>query len=451
MLNKLYRYIFLLVFFYISEFSIAQIQPDQFYEMRIDSIVANIESSQGIKLSLDGKSIILEDNSLDGFFILKEQSSQNLFNQGLPSYNGRASGDKGSFKVQMRFPYLNSWSPWLTVGYWKNNIWSSYGLTSYSGGYVDIDYVKINSYINKWQFKVILTRTDIASASPSIHKLSFFVSDSKTTSNVNITQLVNDKPSPIFIPTSFVYQYGVDPVIGKDICSPSTVSMIIKSYNIPVDTYQFALATYDPFHRLFGVWPRVVQNASEFGLDGAVTRYRNWSETKKVLDAGGRIGMSIGQPLYAGHIVMLAGFSNDGSPIVHDPAKSAGQAYIHDKAKLSEAWFSKGGIAYTFYPTENIVSVNDNAELPNSYELFQNYPNPFNPQTIIGYQISQAGFVSLKVYDITGQEVAELVNESQSQGRYEVLFNGSNLASGVYLYRLQVGDFSQMKKFVLMK
>jgi hypothetical protein len=351
----------------------------------------------------------------------------------------------------MRFPYLNSWSPWLTVGYWKNNIWSSYGLTSYAGGYIDIDYVKINSYINKWQFKVILTRTDIASASPSIHKLSFFVSDSKTTSSVNINQLVNDKPAPIFIPTSFVYQYGVDPVIGKDICSPSTVSMIIKSYNIPVDTYQFALATYDPFHKLFGVWPRVVQNASEFGLDGAVTRYRNWSETKKVLDAGGRIGMSIGQPLYAGHIVMLAGFSNDGSPIVHDPAKSAGQAYIHDKAKLSEAWFSKGGIAYTFYPTENIVSVNDNAELPNSYGLFQNYPNPFNPQTIIGYQISQAGFVSLKVYDITGREVATLVNESQSQGRYEVLFNGSNLASGVYLYRLQVGDFSQMKKFVLMK
>jgi 5-hydroxyisourate hydrolase-like protein (transthyretin family) len=83
--------------------------------------------------------------------------------------------------------------------------------------------------------------------------------------------------------------------------------------------------------------------------------------------------------------------------------------------------------------------------------LFQNYPNPFNPQTIIGYQISQAGFVSLKVYDITGREVATLVNESQSQGRYEVLFNGSNLASGVYLYKLQVGDFSQMKKFVLMK
>jgi hypothetical protein len=451
MLNKLYRYIFIVIFFIISEFSLAQIQPDQFYEMRIDSIIANIESSQGIKLSLDGKSIVLEDNSLEGYFILKEQSSQNLFNQGLPSYNGRASGDKGSFKVQMRFPYLNSWSPWLTIGYWKNNIWSIYGSTSYSGGYVDIDYVKINSYINKWQFKVILTRTDIDSASPSIHKLSFFVSDSKTTSNVNINQLVNDKPSPIFIPTSFVYQYGVDPVIGKDICSPSTVSMIIKSYNIPVDTYQFALATYDPFHKLFGVWPRVVQNASEFGLDGAVTRYRNWSETKKVLDAGGRIGMSIGQPLYAGHIVMLAGFSNDGSPIVHDPAKSSGQAYIHDKAKLSDAWFSKGGIAYTFYPTENIVSVNDNPELPTSYELFQNYPNPFNPQTIIGYEISSAGFVNLKVYDVTGREVAQLVNESQSQGRYEVLFNGSNLASGVYLYRLQVGDFSQMKKFVLMK
>ncbi|MBX3008310.1 MAG: T9SS type A sorting domain-containing protein [Melioribacteraceae bacterium] len=451
MLNKLVRYISLLTFFLLSESLIAQIYPDQFYEMRIDSIIAKIESSQNIKISLDGKSIILDETSLDGYIILKEQSSLNLFNQGLPSYNGKASGDKGSFKVQMRFPYLNSWSPWLTVGYWKNNIWSSYGLTSYGGGYVDIDYVKLNSYINKWQFKVILTRSDIATPSPSIHKLSFFVSDSRTTSNVNINQLVNDKPEAIFIPTSFVYQYGVDPVIGKDICSPSTVSMILKSYNIPVDTYTFAVATYDPFHKLFGVWPRVVQNASEFGLDGAVTRYRNWSETKKVLDAGGRIGMSIGQPLYAGHIVMLAGFSSNGSPIVHDPAKSSGQAYLHDKAKLSEAWFAKGGIAYTFYPSENIVTVNDNLELPVSYELFQNFPNPFNPQTIIGYQISSSDFVSLKVYDITGQEVATLVNENKSPGRYEVLFDGSNLASGIYLYRLQSGNFSQIKKFVLMK
>jgi len=94
--------------------------------------------------------------------------------------------------------------------------------------------------------------------------------------------IVNDNPQAIFIPTDFVYQYGVDPVIGPDICSPTSVSMILKSYNIDVDPYQFALDTHDPYFDMFGIWPRVVQNASEFGLDGAVTRYRTWSEAREV-------------------------------------------------------------------------------------------------------------------------------------------------------------------------
>ena len=86
-----------------------------------------------------------------------------------------------------------------------------------------------------------------------------------------------------------------------------------------------------------------------------------------------------------------------------------------------------------------------------TYELAQNYPNPFNPETVIYYQIPESGEVSLKVYDMLGRELRTLVNQTQNQGRYEVKFNARDLASGVYIYRLQVNDFVTSKKMMLVK
>jgi hypothetical protein len=418
----------------------------------MESAGSKIESSDGIKFSTDGKSIILQDNILTGSFVISPQTAQQYFNQGLPSWNGTATSNGSGFKVQMRFPYSTGWSPWLTVGYWKNNIWSDYGTTTYGGGKIEYDWVNLYTYNNSWQFKVILTRTSLSETSPSISKLSFFISDSRTTSNANITQIVADNPAPIFVQTNHVYQYAVDPVIGGDICSPSTVSMILRSYNIPVDVYQFALATRDPYYGMFGIWPRVVQNAFEYGLDGAVTRYRTWSDARKVLAAGGRIGMSIGSPLYTGHLVMLAGFTNDGNPIVHDPAKSNGYSYVFNKNDLSRSWFQKGGVAYTFYPKQLVSVENENDKIiGDDFILHQNYPNPFNGTTIINYQIKSSSYVSLSIYDMLGKEIKVLVNEIKQPGIHSVEFDANDLPSGVYLYRLNSGNFSETKRLVLIK
>jgi hypothetical protein len=95
--------------------------------------------------------------------------------------------------------------------------------------------------------------------------------------------------------------------------------------------------------------------------------------------------------------------------------------------------------------------VNANNKEPLKYELSQNYPNPFNPITNIKYQIQKTGQVTLKIYDITGREIKTLVNEIKNPGSYIVTFNGTELASGVYFYRIQAGDFVQVKKMVLIK
>jgi|WetSurMetagenome_2_1015567.scaffolds.fasta_scaffold31945_2 hypothetical protein len=89
--------------------------------------------------------------------------------------------------------------------------------------------------------------------------------------------------------------------------------------------------------------------------------------------------------------------------------------------------------------------------VPDKFALFQNYPNPFNPKTSIKYSVPSIQYIRLNIYDILGKEVATLVNEKQSPGTYEVLFDGSMSPSGVYFYKLTAGDFSETKKMLMIK
>lgn len=88
---------------------------------------------------------------------------------------------------------------------------------------------------------------------------------------------------------------------------------------------------------------------------------------------------------------------------------------------------------------------------PGRFILYQNYPNPFNPVTMIKYQIPKESFVSVKVYDVIGNEVADLVNEQQKSGYYELLFDAGSLSSGVYFYRISSDNYTAVKKMLLLK
>ncbi|RPI67881.1 MAG: T9SS C-terminal target domain-containing protein, partial [Ignavibacteriales bacterium] len=88
---------------------------------------------------------------------------------------------------------------------------------------------------------------------------------------------------------------------------------------------------------------------------------------------------------------------------------------------------------------------------PRHFSLFQNYPNPFNPVTNIRFRISERTFVRLSIFDILGREISVLVNEEQIAGTYEENFSGADFPSGVYFYTLRAGNFSDTKKFILMK
>ena len=85
------------------------------------------------------------------------------------------------------------------------------------------------------------------------------------------------------------------------------------------------------------------------------------------------------------------------------------------------------------------------------YALHQNYPNPFNPETSITFDLVESGVVTLKVYNLMGQEVAALVNRSMDAGRHVVAFDAANLPSGLYMYKLEANGFSDQKKMLLLK
>jgi hypothetical protein len=101
-------------------------------------------------------------------------------------------------------------------------------------------------------------------------------------------------------------------------------------------------------------------------------------------------------------------------------------------------------------PAVSKIIVNEE-KIPEKYALEQNYPNPFNPVTRIKYSIPKDNFVTLKIYNTLGQEITTLVNEEKQAGTYEISFDATHLASGMYFYSISAGNFNQTKKMMLVK
>ena len=118
----------------------------------------------------------------------------------------------------------------------------------------------------------------------------------------------------------------------------------------------------------------------------------------------------------------------------------------------------KGDVKYSFidiigtsWQIKKLVDVSDEEIIPKQFSLFQNYPNPFNPTTTISFDLPERSKVQLKIFNILGEEVKDLINEERTAGHYNYNWNANGLASGVYFYKLQAGDFVQTKKLILIK
>jgi len=162
------------------------------------------------------------------------------------------------------------------------------------------------------------------------------------------------------------------------------------------------------------------------------------------------------QPVYNGHIAKYADYSHGIrfiSSIAFINGDSIPVAEILQDPNLAGLLSSEGVISKPYYPESDIFtsteSSSDNFQI--DYKLNQNYPNPFNPTTTIKYSIPKEGNVAIKTYGLLGNEIMTLVNKYQKPGSYEISFDGSNLTSGIYFYRIVSGIFLDTKKMILLK
>ena len=189
--------------------------------------------------------------------------------------------------------------------------------------------------------------------------------------------------------------------------------------------------------------------------DGIIFQLAGGADNQTSIDILSIIGGSVGTPtktLYYG--VVLADTVNIAAVRVLGPGAGWGATYYgFGLEALTPARLDTLIVRSIRYFDRTVVGVSEPtvATVPDEFSLAQNYPNPFNPSTTIRYELPERAIVSLKIYNVLGQEVATLVNEEEEPGSYQVRFDGKGLASGIYLYRLQAGDYFETKKLVLLK
>ena len=172
----------------------------------------------------------------------------------------------------------------------------------------------------------------------------------------------------------------------------------------------------------------------------------NWTTTSETNNSGFDIERSNVKVQMSNEWIKVGNVAGNGTT-------TTGHSYSYTDRNLAAGNYNyrlkqtdfNGNFEYFNLSNEVVIGI------PTKFELSQNYPNPFNPTTNLEFGISELGFVSLKVYDASGKEVATLVNEMKSPGYYSVQFDGSILSSGIYFYTISSGNFTATKKMTLLK
>ena len=166
-----------------------------------------------------------------------------------------------------------------------------------------------------------------------------------------------------------------------------------------------------------------------------------------VANAGSKILFSIDNQNLTDLITLAAtgGYQSWRTVTINDLFMEAGQHTIMAR------FFSEGYNVNYFEFMPGTVGVEPEENIPAKFELIQNYPNPFNPSTVIQFQLPEVSHVSMKLYDVLGNEIAVLLNEGKNAGKHEVVFDADKLPGGVYFYSLRAGNFCETKKMILLR
>jgi hypothetical protein len=241
-------------------------------------------------------------------------------------------------------------------------------------------------------------------------------------------------------------------IASREDTSSQTVAVVYTHLNINTENLKWARKTGGSGWSAPMGW--VVNSTLDFKYNNLYCRRTNGNDNFQGVFARSELGnlspRQIRYKKYDGSLwsvsiqvsdnsINTTGFQN---PVVIE-LPSGDAAFAFAGSGGSNVYFDREDWISDVQPLDN--------KIPDTYSLYQNYPNPFNPSTKIKYSVPELSFVNIKVYNLLGQVIAELVNEELQGGNYEVNFDATNLSSGIYFYRFQAGNFVETKKMTLMK
>lgn len=281
------------------------------------------------------------------------------FTELLPSWNVSAPPETGlRMEVRVRGTRRQRWSPWLSIGSWGRTLPSAERVTSFPQGIVNVDYLALDTSADAYQVRVHFVSFSLDKvAAPVLRRVA--VCYSGLTGEARETASVEGWARDLKVP--FRTQKDAPKSLSGDICSPTSVTMVLSHFGVDRPVVDNALAIWDSENEIFGNWGRAVARASELGMDGWLTRFRTWDEVKKQIAAAQPVIASIrfkkGEfpsavlPSTVGHLIVIRGFTANGDVIVNDPAsRDRGNGAVYRADELARAWFDHGGVGYIIRP-----------------------------------------------------------------------------------------------------
>ena len=371
------------------------------------AISSNYPSNPSISgLSSDNAWMVFQDSESGGFYKIKHYSSGGNWIWGSPTYVSSGADCNAQLSVGLANPKY---------------IWTSGSSTPFTINIGTETLSKSNSLTFEYfrELNLIDSKTG-SSISLKVQQPQVILSDG----TISQIQFIEIPPDSIIISPNEIFNYG------------NTQSFVIPD-NIDTVKLQYAVRTVKSENMLsdnetgsisFGIY-----DANSGTLINGISSQAIVSDTTNNEYQISLSRNNISDLINTNEIIIRPVFT--GLEDSQDMIASLGHIFRYNTKSESEL--------------EKDLLVETN--IPEEYLLGQNYPNPFNPTTTINYSISFAGKVNIKVFDLLGREIAELVNERKEAGNYNVSFNGNDLSSGVYFYTITANDFMMTKKMILMK
>ena len=277
------------------------------------------------------------------------------FTELLPSWNVSAPPETGlRLEVRVRGARAQKWSPWLYLGSWGKTPVAAEKVLTCRQGQVNVDYLALEKPADAYQVRVqFISHSMDPAVAPTLRRVA--VCYSGVTGETRPPIAAEGWNRDLKVP--FHTQKDAPKALSGEICSPTSVTMVLGYWGVERPVVENALAIWDGENEMFGNWGRAVARAAELGMDGWLTRFRSWDQVKAQVAAGQPLIASIRfkkgtfpsavLPSTGGHLIVIRGFTPEGDVIVNDPAsRERGNGAVYRADELARAWFDHGGVGY---------------------------------------------------------------------------------------------------------